>query len=155
MKERGSIYDHFALSGSAWGAIWGRLSKNYFCQENVFMQKIKLQENKPKACGGGGASPTKQKQNIYIYIYINIYVFIFLFLSGGGHVSPTSRGLVFLELHIYFSDTRFSPKNSFFESRPHMAPQADPLRAKRPYIDPLSIRFPSKKLTLTVRNQHF
>ena len=27
MKERGSIDEHFALGGSAWGAIWGRLLK--------------------------------------------------------------------------------------------------------------------------------
>ena len=28
--ERGSMYGHFALSGSPWGAIWGRLLKNAF-----------------------------------------------------------------------------------------------------------------------------
>ena len=27
IKERGSIDEHFALGGSAWGAIWGQLLK--------------------------------------------------------------------------------------------------------------------------------
>ena len=42
MKERGSIYDHFALSGSAWGAIWGRLSKNEFSQEIGFQKNCRF-----------------------------------------------------------------------------------------------------------------
>ena len=36
IKERGSMYEHFPLCGSAWGAIWGRLSKKKFYRKSVF-----------------------------------------------------------------------------------------------------------------------
>ena len=35
LMERGSMYDHFTLCGSAWGAIWGRLSKKEFSPKTV------------------------------------------------------------------------------------------------------------------------
>ena len=44
-------------------------------------------------------------------------------------------------------------ENSFFESRPHMAAQADPQRATWSYIDPLSIRFSSKSNILRTKNR--
>ena len=34
MKEIGSIDEHFPLCGSAWGAIWGRLSKKDLFKKN-------------------------------------------------------------------------------------------------------------------------
>ena len=34
--ERGSIYHRFPLSGSAWGAIWGRVLKKEFFNKNRF-----------------------------------------------------------------------------------------------------------------------
>ena len=38
MKERGSMYEHFPLCGSAWGAIWGRLLKKQFSNNNCFSE---------------------------------------------------------------------------------------------------------------------
>ena len=36
IKEKGSMYEHFPLCGSAWGAIWGRLLKKEFSDKNRF-----------------------------------------------------------------------------------------------------------------------
>ena len=36
MKERGSMYEHFPLCRSAWGAIWGRLLQIEFSPKTVF-----------------------------------------------------------------------------------------------------------------------
>ena len=47
--------------------------------------------------------------------------------------------------HVTFSENRFLLlENSFFKSRPHMAPQADPQNGKCSYIDPLSFTLSSK-----------
>ena len=40
MKERGSMYEHFPLCRSAWGAIWGRLLKKPFCTKHRFLEML-------------------------------------------------------------------------------------------------------------------
>ena len=40
MKERGSMYEHFPLCGSAWAAIRGRLLKKQFCTKYRFSEKL-------------------------------------------------------------------------------------------------------------------
>ena len=40
MKERGSMYEHFPLCGSAWAAIWGRLVKKEFSDKKSGFRKV-------------------------------------------------------------------------------------------------------------------
>ena len=40
MKERRSMYEHFPLCGSAWGAIWSRLLKKPFCTKHWFSENV-------------------------------------------------------------------------------------------------------------------
>ena len=40
MKERGSMYEHFPLCGSAWAAIWGRLSTKPFSNSKLVFRKV-------------------------------------------------------------------------------------------------------------------
>ena len=40
MKERGSMYEHFPLCGSAWAAIWGRLLTKEFSNTKSFFRKV-------------------------------------------------------------------------------------------------------------------
>ena len=40
MEERGSMYEHFPLCGSARGTIWGRLVKKEFSNKNRFSENV-------------------------------------------------------------------------------------------------------------------